>query len=149
MTPNPPEAAPKSIDDSFVDWEGHVFGFGYGTGEPHTVAALKTFLELCSETNGYDYEVPEKELGATVAWLLINILAHADIIEYGTSPRYAWLTAKGHRLKAYVADKTVSQITEILCRDEDYTRCYPGACNCGPNGYAPGRVCPNPFWSNS
>ena len=31
----------KALGDSFADWESHVFGCGYGTGEPHVLAALK------------------------------------------------------------------------------------------------------------
>jgi hypothetical protein len=31
-------------DKHFIDWETDVFGFGYGTGEPHTLPALRLFL---------------------------------------------------------------------------------------------------------
>jgi hypothetical protein len=136
----------KSIEDSFTDWESHVFGFGYGSGEEHTIPALKRFLELCPEDAGYDYQVLEKELGATVAWLLINILAKARILEYGSSPRFAWLTEQGLALKAFCASKTVEELYALTCKDEDYDICYPDACNHGPTGYVEGRKCINPFW---
>jgi len=85
----------KTEAEYFRDWESHVFGYGYGTGEAYVIPVLKTFLEHCNEgyyKHSYQYDVLEKAVTAPVAWLLINTLCHADIIEYGTSPRYAWLT---------------------------------------------------------
>lgn len=136
----------KTLDENFADWEGHVFGFGYGSGEPHTVPALRRFFALCPDKAGYDFEVLERELTPTVAWLLINALAKADVLEYGTSPRFAWLTARGLALKAYLATKTDDEAIELCCYSSDYVPCYPDACNCGPNGYEDGRKCVNPFW---
>lgn len=137
----------KTLDDNFADWEGHVFGFGYGTGEEHTIPAVKRFLELCcGENNSYDYEVLQDEFGAVTAWLLINALCHADILEYGTSPRYAWLTEKGRALKAFTTERTGDDLVRLTQHDEHYNPCYPDACNCGPEGYEAGRKCVNPFW---
>ena len=83
----------KSLDSHFADWECYVFGFGYGTGEGHVLAALKRFMELTPSEHAdmrcYDHKVLERELGPAVAWLLINVLGHADVIEYGSSSRYA------------------------------------------------------------
>lgn len=139
---------PKTLDEYFRDWESSTFGFGYGSGEPHTVPALKRFFELCPEDSGYDYRVLETDLGPIVAWLLINALAHRDILEYGTSPRFAWLTDKGKRLKAYMAGETADNLVEIAARrSEDDNVCSPDACNCGPNGYQAGIICNNPFWA--
>ena len=143
-------AIEKTLDHYFKDWESHVFGLGYGSGEEHVIPALRRFFELTPpDVRGgtYDYRVLEKELGATVAWLLINILGRADILEYGTSPRYAWLTGKGERLHAYLASKSNEELVELVCsRDEDDIICSPDACNCGVNGYIKGRICPNPFF---
>ena len=139
----------KTIDENWIDWEGHAFGFGYGSGEPHTIAALKRFMELAPVDGAYDYAVLESELTPTVAWLLINLLCRSDVdmLEYGTSPRYAWLTARGKALKAYMATKSIDDLVELTCgHDEDYAICYPDTCNCGPNGYEAGKRCPNPFW---
>lgn len=143
----------KPIEQQFADWEGHVFGFGYGTGEQHTLPALKTFFETVGrdddQPNSYDYGKLETACGPAVAWLLINVLCRhgVDIIEYGTSPRFGWLTPEGERLKAFVGSKTVEELYEICAgRPDDYVPCYPDACNCGPNGYEEGRVCVNPFW---
>lgn len=90
----------KTLEQNFADWEGNAFGFGYGTGEPHTLRALKGFFDALGTENGahcYNYEKLEEALTAPVAWLLINILCRhgADVIEYGTSPRYGWLTTEG------------------------------------------------------
>lgn len=142
----------KTIDENFRDWESSTFGFGYGSGEPHTVPALKRFFELCPDEGGYDYRVLETELGPVAAWLLINALARhrVDVLEYGTSPRFAWLTDRGKRLKAYMASKAADGLVEIAAsRSEDDNACSPNACNCGPNGYQAGVICANPFWCDT
>jgi hypothetical protein len=127
----------KTIDENFIDWESHVFGFGYGTGERHTLGALKGFFGAIGDERGshtYNYETIERALGPIVTWLLINALCKADIIEYGTSPRYGWLTDEGKELQAYLARHTLDELVEL--------------CNCGPKGYEEGRRCPNPFWKS-
>lgn len=140
----------KTIEQSFIDWEAYVFGFGYGTGEDHTIAALKAFFENVGRDdmpNSYDYQRLETALGPQITWLLINTLCHADILEYGTSPRYAWLTEEGVRLREFVASKSVEDLVNLCAeRSDDTAICYPDGCNCGPNGYEEGRRCPNPFW---
>lgn len=142
------DAAPKTTAQYFADWESHVFGFGYGTGEEHTIPALRTLLALCdrSENGGYDYRLIVTDLGAEVTWLLINILGHADVIEYGTSPRFGWLTAQGQALRRFVMAHSEAELIALTETDTEYHHCYPDACNCGPTGYEEGRVCRNPFW---
>jgi len=135
----------KTIDDSFRDWESEAFGYGYGTGEPHTLGALHDFMATIPERQ-YDYEVLEHVLTHRVAWLMINALCKDGLIEYGTSPRYGWLTPAGERLRAYVLSKTVDELYEIRCDDDEHVPCMKTACNCGPDGYDPKRVCDNPFW---
>jgi hypothetical protein len=142
----------KTIEQHFTDWESHVFGYGYGTGEEFIIPALRQFLELCARTEngGYHHEKLSAVLTPTVAWLLINILCDADIIEYGTSPRGGWLTSKGQRLKEFVLARTVDELLELTCRtmeDDGHDHCSPDFCNCGPNGYEPNKRCPNPFWT--
>jgi hypothetical protein len=141
----------KTPAQHFADWESAAFGFGYGTGEPHTIGALRTFFENCEDEGGtvsYDYQKLEVALGPIVAWLMINALLRrgTSIIEYGSSPRFAWLMDHGKRLREFVLAHTVEQLCEMTCRDDNQTVCYPDACNCGPQGHAPGRKCPNPFW---
>ncbi len=141
----------RSIESYFADWEGEAFGFGYGTGEPHTLAALKAFFAAIGRDDSptaYDYEKLEAAVGATVAWLLINILCkwNIDVIEYGTSPRYGWLTKNGEKLQAFLATKSVDELLEVCCVAETEYGCGPNTCNCGPEGYDEKRVCPNPFF---
>jgi hypothetical protein len=152
MTERPKK--PKTIEDYFTDWESSAFGFGYGTGEAYILPALKRFFELClmPGEGGYDYRILEAELTPTVAWLLINALARhqVDAIEYGTSPRYGWPTPRGVALKNFLASKTADELYDLAAgQTEDYVRCYPDACNCGPKGYEAGRVCGNPFWAKA
>ena len=133
----------KTIADHFSDWESHVFGFGYGTGEPHTIQALRTFFDACGNapSHAYQYDKLESLLTPTVAWLLINALCHADIIEYGTSPRFGWMTTPyGKELFRFVTTHDVQTMIDLANRDQEYTPCYPDYCNCddGP--------CQNPFW---
>lgn len=141
---------PKTIDQNWVDWESYAFGYGYGSGEPNVISALKRFFELCPADDAYDYQALEAELGSIVAWLLINRLCRHDVsmLSYGTSPRCAWLTTRGKAMKAYLATKTVGELVGLICGVGGRSQmvCYPDACNCGPEGYEEGRKCPNPFW---
>lgn len=139
----------KSLDENWADWEASAFGYGYGTGEAYIIPALKEWFAAVGRDDiqhGYDCEVLERACGAGVAWLIINVLCRADIIEYGTSPRYGWLTPEGERLKSYIDSKSADELYDLTCRDEGYVHCYPDACNCGPHGYEQGRKCENPFW---
>ncbi len=141
--------APKTIPEYFPDWEATAFGFGYGTGEPHIIPLLRRFFELCPQEDAYAHQALERDLGAANAWFLINVLCRHDVgaLDYGSSPRYAWLTAEGRLLRQFLLSKTADELVAIVAgREEDDTPCYPNACNCGPNGYERGRVCPNPFW---
>lgn len=143
----------KTLEQNFADWEASVFGFGYGAGEPHILLALKEFFECVAKGFGkeppisdtsYDYRQLESKLGALPAWLLINALCRASVLEYGSSPRFGWLTKTGEALKSFVDGKTVGQLEDICGQHTEY--CSPDACNCGEGGYIEGRVCPNPFW---
>ena len=136
----------KSLDQAFVDWEGSVFGYGYGTGEEHVIKALHKFFELTPPPEAfnrcYSYVLFERDLGGATAWLLINALCNADIIEYGSSPRFAWLTDHGYRLRSYILSSTVSELEDILGNGE--SECGESYCNCGDSG----KGCEhNPFFS--
>lgn len=136
----------KTIDDFFADWESHVFGYGYGTGEEHVLLALKIFMDALPIDGNYDCTRLEGVCTPAVAWLLINTLCHADVIEYGTSPRFGWLTANGKALAHYVRVQTFQQLLAAVGRNEEYVHCYPDHCNCALEG---DEVCCwrlNPFW---
>lgn len=141
----------KTIDLHFYDWESHVFGFSYGSGEPHILPALRAFFEACPEDDAYDFEVLEAKLTPAVAWLLINVLNRPGVraLNYGSSPRYGFLTREGKALRTFMLSKTVDQLIEIVTDppgDDPIITCSPTGCNCGPKGYEPDRVCENPFW---
>lgn len=134
----------KTLASYFADWEGEVFGFGYGSGEEHVLGALRAFFEKCSGNNGqYDFRELEASIGAAPTWFLINALGHADIIEYGTSPRFAWLTPQGVRLRDFVLAHSAEELVMLTVRDEDDVPCYRGSCNCD------GPKCINPFWTET
>ncbi len=134
----------KTIDDYFCDWESHVFGYGYGSGEEYIIPALQKVMETIPDKGPYNYNEIEDSVGKTIAWLFINILCKHRIFEYGTSPRHAWLSRCGKELKKYLHNKEFDDLK--LFPDEDYAHCGPDYCNCGPNGYEEGRICQNPFW---
>ena len=141
----------KSIDEHFIDWEGSAFGFGYGTGEPHILSALRRFFEILENERSYDYRNMEAEFGPLSAWLLINALAtrNGNVIDYGTSSRFGWITTAGEKLRDFVMSPSADELVEMVCSTtEDYIHCYPDACSCGPNGYVEGRKCNNPFWES-
>jgi hypothetical protein len=71
---------------------------------------------LIDET--YEYRTLEAALGQTITWLLINTLCHADILEYGTSPRFGWLTDEGKCLQAYIRGKTFEELVLLACQNE-------------------------------
>lgn len=138
-----PTIAQALTDKHFIDWESHVFGYGYGSGEGPILRCLHFFFSTLKEGRQYDYEVLEKELGDAATWFMINALCHAGIIEYGTSPRYAWISYRPavEALRDYIVSKTPEQLYEIVSNtNEDYIHCYPGTCNCD-------EPCNNPLFS--
>ncbi len=139
----------RTIEDHFIDWESETFGLGYGTGEPHVLSSLRVFLDLCREgpyQHSYDYQKIEATLGGPVTWLLINILGKAHLIEYGTSPRFAWLTKQGIALQNFMLSRDVDALVDLVCLAKDPALCSPSFCNCGPEGYSQKKLCHNPFW---
>lgn len=142
----------KSMDKHFTDWESHVFGLGYGTGEQYILSALKHFMDAIGRPeddlpHAYLHDKLESAVGNTTAWLLITMLVRANIIEYGTSPRCGWLTPQGEALRTYISGKTVEDLmalTGLQIDEADF--CQPDFCNCGPTGYSKIKLCHNPFW---
>lgn len=138
----------KPPADAFRDWERHAFGFGYGTGEEHILPALKAFMEAIPGDGGsYDYRTLEGVVGAVTAWLFINQLCRLDILEYGVSSRFGWMTQEGRSLRSFLVSHTALELVDIATDDPaGYAQCDPKSCNCGPNGYDATRFCENPFW---
>lgn len=137
----------KTLDDYFADWENAAIGFGYGSGEEHVIPALQAFVRAIpgrgpkGEYQSYDYRDLEAAVGPVAAWLFISIFGHSDLIEYGGSSRFAWLTDRGIALKSYLDSTHTEHILGRLA-DCDYVYCYPDHCNCD------GEPCRNPFWRN-
>jgi len=118
-------------DKDFRIWEDKWFGYGYGSGEKPVLKALKQFVELLEDGRKYDHEEMEKKMGKQVFWLVLNVMCHSDFIEYGTSPRYGWLTQdKGGPFAEYIKSRSVDELYEVLftydcesCRDLDCSCC--------------------------
>lgn len=100
--------------NKFIIWEQDTFGFSYGIGEPYVLRSLKYFLELCPNKESYNYKTLEERLRPEVAWLLINILCRKNILDYGTSPRFGWLSDKGIELKIFIEKHTINELCEML-----------------------------------
>ena len=135
----------KTVERYFTDWEAHTFGYGYGSGDEHVFQALHNFFCSIPLDGRYDYQALELGCTPQVAWLLINVLCHADAIEYGTSPRFGWLTESGKALAEFIRGRSVDQLIEATDHDENYTHCFPDYCNC-VEGKSAGCSALNPFW---
>src|SRR5690349_14485228 len=95
----------------------------------------------------YDYRELEAAVGPEVAWLLINPMCHDDKIEYGTSPRFGWLTESGKALAEFMAKHTVDELCEMGRSTEADCICYPDHCNCDAYDESAVDCRPlNPFW---
>lgn len=122
-------------DKNFTDWHADVFGYGYGSGEEHWLPALhRFFAELVGRDEhrrtSYDHSDLERAFGPLAAWLLINALCMAEVLEYGSSPRYGWLTKRGELLRAYVAAHTVESLGQVVMVSSNGAPCLPDYCNC-------------------
>jgi hypothetical protein len=135
----------KTDAQYFADWEQEAFGYGYGTGEEHVLTALRDFFAAVSVARTYDHRNLEAAVTPAVAWLVINRLIQLDVIEYGTSPRFGWLTQHGDMLRAFCLNHTVEELVSFTETDENYVHCFRDYCNC--TGSADhGCMDTNPFW---
>ena len=99
----------------FCKWENEVFGYSYGTGEDTILTDLRKFLNLIPESEStYKYEIIEEQLGKTITWLFINILCRKWIIDYGSSPRFGWLSEKGNELKCFLNNTSNEEIINYM-----------------------------------
>lgn len=106
-------------ENKFRQWESRVFGYGYGNGEWPILSVVKVFFDNLDDGKRYDFRTLEKKLGETVTWLLINALCREDVIEYGTSPRFGWLSPCGEFVRDFVKSKTPDELYEIIMADKD------------------------------
>jgi len=134
----------------------------YGSGEQYVVPALKEFLSYYKREAfaplGIDEFVtnlsqpPLATLTPATIWMLVNTLNAFDILDYGTSPRYGWLTDQGFELKKYLDDNTVEHILDVLFQEHESTKgimfpCSHGdiMCCCEDRDDEKGIRCINPF----
>lgn len=75
--------------------------------------------ETSKDVMRYDHEVLENTIGDAATWMLINTFCHEDIIEYGTSPRYGWLTDKGRKIAEFVNSHSEDEMYELLMQDDE------------------------------
>jgi len=117
-------------DKNFADWHAAYFGYGYGSGEEFWIPALHDlFGKVMAERTSYAYDQLERMFGGLAAWLLINTLCEARVLEYGTSPRFGWLAQEGELLRDYFVSRTPEQVSEVACSSRD-DRCLVNWCNC-------------------
>ena len=137
----------KAADDYFRDWMTQTLGCYHGSRRERLIRALVAFLAEVPVDHPYEYERLVAAVGPLAAWTLIDKLCQAGILAYKSSPRFAYLTEAGAALKNYASSRSATDLLEIVCKvADDYPYCMPGECNCGPDGFDPDRVCPNPFW---
>ena len=101
----------------FKQWEGRVFGAGYGTGELPILKVVKLFFDTLKDDRNYDFNFLEEEVGEQTTWLLINLLSKGNVIEWGTSSRYGWLTSCGEYVRDFIKDKTPEELYKIVTED--------------------------------
>jgi hypothetical protein len=138
----PPSLREEVVTDKhFREWEQEAFGFGYGTGEAYILPILSRFFRALTHGVGshnaghYDAERLAAQLGDAHTWFLLNVLCRMDVIAYGTSPQYGWLTTLGQRLFSYVRVRTPHQLYAIVTQDGEPAQplCSRTSCHC-PDG---------------
>lgn len=86
----------------------------YGELEYYLDEYLPKFFSVEVKDVGFDQKHQMNDLQF---WFTVSWLHQMGCLEYGTSPRGAWLTEKGKELKEYVL-KTENPITKILYSHE-------------------------------
>lgn len=71
---------------------------------------MKKFFSVEIKEVGFD---DNHEMNTLEFWFTVSWLNEMDFVEYGTSPRGAWLTESGKSFKKYVLEN-VSPITSLV-----------------------------------
>ena len=82
----------------------------YGELEHHLDEYIKKFFSVQVPEVGFE---KNHEMNNLVFWFVVSMLERMDMLEYGTSPRGAWLTEDGELFKKYCL-KTDKPITKLL-----------------------------------
>jgi hypothetical protein len=85
----------------------------YGDLDVHFDGFLKKVFSRELREWGFDELPAEFDLPY---WLLVSELVALDLVEYGTSPRGAWLTPEGERFKKIVMENknAIAQANEYI-----------------------------------
>jgi hypothetical protein len=131
----------KTLDELSLDELGFIeFEHRVG-GAPHVSRALKGLCEVVP-LGGCDCQIVERALTAPVAWLMINALRHADIIEQGPSMRSIRFTDRGVFLAEFVRVRSVENLAELI--DESASETPSPCCGISSKGLKVPTDCHDP-----
>jgi len=82
----------------------------YGDIEPHLDTYLPKFFSVDIKDVGFDEKHPMNNLEF---WFVVSWLNRMGFIDYGTSPRGAWLTSEGETFKKYILS-VKNPVTKII-----------------------------------
>ncbi len=84
----------------------------YGELEYHLDKYIKKFFSVFVKDVGFD---DNHAMNTLEFWFVISMLVKMDMLEYGTSPRGAWLTEDGELFKKYCleTDEPISNLIQI------------------------------------
>lgn len=102
------------MNEEFKEMIENTDALFYGELEFYLEEYLPKFFSVEVKEVGFDEKHPMNNLGF---WFTVSWLVRMDCLEYGTSPRGAWLTEKGEKFKKYVLS-TDRPITSLLYQRE-------------------------------
>lgn len=84
----------------------------YGELEYYLDKYIKKFFSVEVGDVGFD---ENHEMNNLEFWFVVSMLVKMDMLEYGTSPRGAWLTDDGKEFKKYCleTDEPISKLAQI------------------------------------
>ena len=82
----------------------------YGELQYYLDRYIKKFFSVEVEEVGFN---DGHEMNNLEFWFVVSMLVKMDMLEYGTSPRGAWLTHDGEEFKKYCLE-TENPISELL-----------------------------------
>lgn len=95
------------------DWYSQLPILPYGEiSDEELLDYFKTILTWKKDSFFISEEIPDRRFTVLEYWLLLGLLN--DCIEYGTSPRGAWLTEFGEDVLYYLNNYKFRELKEIL-----------------------------------
>ena len=87
--------------DEFSDWYDRLFILTYGEiDNEYIFDSFRTILQWKKDSVFISDQIPDNKFTVNEYWLLLSFLY--ECIEYGMSPRGAWLTDLGENVLAYL-----------------------------------------------